>query len=446
MTFEDFNLPKAVLNALDDAAFTKPTTIQAKAFPFIMSGRDVLGIAQTGTGKTLAYVLPCLKQWKFSKDKSPTVLILVPTRELVAQVVTSIETMTKYMDVRVGGVFGGVTMSRHVTLVSGGLDILVATPGRLLDLALGGAIKLKSVKKLIIDEVDEMLDLGFRPQLARVFDLLPPKRQNIMFSATMTEPIELIIDTYFNAPEKIEAAPTGTPLENIVQSAYHVPNFNTKVNLLKILLRQEEMQKVLVFASTKRLADKVWTAIEGSFTDKVGIIHSDKAQNVRFRTVNQFHDGEIRYLVATDIIARGIDISEVSHVINFDIPEEPESYIHRIGRTGRADKKGIAISFINEKEEEYQRAIEELMHQSIEIMPNPEVLVISTVLIDDEIPKKITGASVELKLAKKEEGNAAFHEKSDKRKKVNNKIRRPEAMRKKYGKPQTRGAKQKKKK
>ncbi len=443
MTFEDFNLPKSLYSALDDAGFVKPTTIQLKTFPTLMSGRDVLGIAQTGTGKTLAYLLPCLKQWVFSKEKSPTILILVPTRELVTQVVSSVETLTKYMNIRVGGVYGGVTMSRHVTLCNGGLDILVATPGRLLDLALGGAVKLKSVKKLIIDEVDEMLDLGFRPQLARVFDLMPTKRQNIMFSATMTEPVELIIDTYFNKPEKIEAAPTGTPLENIVQTAYHVPNFNTKVNLLKILLQNNEMVKVLIFVSTKRLADKVWAAIEGHLPNKIGIIHSDKAQNVRFRTVLQFDSGELPMLVATDIIARGIDISEVSHVFNFDIPDEAESYMHRIGRTGRADKKGIAISFINEKEREYQAAIEELMNQQVEVLPNPENLEISDVLIDLEIPKKITGASAVVKIAKKEEGNAAFHEKSAKNSKVNNKIRRPEAMRMKYGKPQTRGAKKK---
>jgi ATP-dependent RNA helicase RhlE len=446
MTFEDFNLPKSLFSALNDANFTTPTTIQARAYPFVMSGRDVLGIAQTGTGKTLAYLLPTLKQWKFSSEKAPTVLILVPTRELVVQVVTAIQTLTKYMTVRVGGVYGGVGMPTHIALVEGGLDILVGTPGRLLDLSLKKVLRLNNIKKLIIDEVDEMLDLGFRPQLARIFDLLPVKRQNIMFSATMTEPIELIIHDYFNSPEKVEAAPTGTPLENIVQTAYHVPNFNSKVNLLKILLKDEEvMSKVLIFASSKRLADQVWEAIGGGgFFSKIGIVHSGKTQSARFGAVKQFHAGEFPVLVATDLIARGIDISEVSHVINFDLSDEPEAYMHRIGRTGRADKKGIAISLINTKEEEYQKAIEGLMNQPIEVLPHPADLVLSDVLTEDELPKKIIAATP-YKILKKDESNAAFHEKSDKNKKVNNKIRRTEKMMLKYGKKQTRGQKSKKK-
>ncbi len=446
MTFEDFNLPKSLFNALNDAKFTTPTTIQARAYPFVMSGRDVLGIAQTGTGKTLAYLLPTLKQWKFSSEKAPTVLILVPTRELVVQVVTAIETLTKYMTVRVGGVYGGVGMPTHIALVEGGLDILVGTPGRLLDLSLKKVLRLNNIKKLIIDEVDEMLDMGFRPQLARIFDLLPLKRQNIMFSATMTEPIELIIHDYFNSPEKVEAAPTGTPLENIVQTAYHVPNFNSKVNLLKILLKDEEvMNKVLIFVSSKRLADQVWEAISGGFFSKIGIVHSGKTQSARFGAVKQFHAGEFPVLVATDLIARGIDISEVSHVINFDLSDEPEAYMHRIGRTGRADKKGIAISLINTQEEEYQAAIEALMNQAIEVLPHPSDLVLSDVLTEDELPKKIIAATP-YKILKKDESNAAFHEKSDKNKKVNNKIRRNEKMMLKYGKKQTRGQKPKKKK
>ncbi len=445
MTFEDFNLPKSLFSALNDAKFTTPTTIQARAYPFVMSGRDVLGIAQTGTGKTLAYLLPTLKQWKFSSEKAPTVLILVPTRELVVQVVTAIQTLTKYMNVRVGGVYGGVGMPTHIALVEGGLDILVGTPGRLLDLSLKKVLRLNNIKKLIIDEVDEMLDMGFRPQLARIFDLLPLKRQNIMFSATMTEPIELIIHDYFNSPEKVEAAPTGTPLENIVQTAYHVPNFNSKVNLLKILLKDEEvMNKVLIFASSKRLADQVWEAIGSGLVSKVGIVHSGKTQSARFGAVKQFHAGEFPVLVATDLIARGIDISEVSHVINFDLSDEPEAYMHRIGRTGRADKKGIAISLINTQEEEYQAAIEALMNQAIEVLPHPADLILSDVLTEDELPKKIIAATP-YKILKKDESNAAFHEKSDKNKKVNNKIRRTEKMMLKYGKKQTRGQKPKKK-
>ena len=443
MTFEDFGLNKPLLNALNDLGYMHPTAIQEKVYSVMMSGRDVLGIAQTGTGKTLAYLLPTLRQWKYSKDRSPQILILVPTRELVVQVVTEVEKLTKYMNVVVGGVYGGTNMNTHIELIRNGLDVLVATPGRLLDLVLNGDLRLKMVKKLIIDEVDEMLDLGFRHQLTSVFNLLPIKRQNLMFSATMTDKVEVLIDDYFNYPVKIEAAPTGTPLENIIQTAYHVPNFNTKVNLLEMILQLDaDMNKVVIFTATKKLADELYEKLETKFDDIIGVIHSNKAQNNRFETVKRFQSGHYRILIATDIIARGIDISDVTHVINLDTPDIPENYMHRIGRTGRADKKGVAITFITEKEKEYQAAIEELMQYNIPMIDLPENLEISDVLTEDEIPQ-VHMKTLQIKLPKKDEGNAAFHEKSAKRQKVNNKIRRRDAMQMKYGKPQTRGAKKK---
>jgi ATP-dependent RNA helicase RhlE len=316
----------------------------------------------------------------------------------------------------------------------------------LLDMVHKGELRLRNTKQLIIDEVDEMLDLGFRFQIVKIFDELPAKRQNLMFSATMTDKVEVLIDSFFNYPEKIEAAPTGTPLENIEQSAYYVPNFNTKVNLLKRLLRDNtDMSKVLVFAATKKLADLLFEEIDPEFPEKIGIVHSNKAQSKRFDTVKLFHQGVYRVLISTDLIARGIDISEVTHVINIDTPDTAENYMHRIGRTGRADKKGIAITFITEQEKESQAAIEELMNTTLPILPLPEDLTISDVLIDAELPQIIMKSPV-IRLPKKEEGNAAFHEKSAKRQKVNNKIRRRDKMHAKYGKPQTRGQKTKGKK
>jgi ATP-dependent RNA helicase RhlE len=448
MTFEDLDLNKPLLNALNDLGYTQPTSIQAKAFTVMMSGKDVIGIAQTGTGKTLAYLLPCLQQFKFSKVKSlePQVLILVPTRELVVQVVEEARKLLKYMNVTVGGIYGGASINGQVTMVRGGLDILVATPGRLLDMVHKGELRLKTTKKLIIDEVDEMLDLGFRFQLVKIFDEMPEKRQNLMFSATMTDKVEVLINNFFNYPVKIEAAPTGTPLENIEQSAYYVPNFNTKVSLLKRLLHDHpEMSKVLVFSATKKLADLIFEEIDPEFPEKIGVVHANKAQSKRFDTVKLFHQGTYRVLVSTDLIARGIDISEVTHVINIDTPDTAENYMHRIGRTGRADKKGIAITFITEQEKASQQLIEELMNTTIPILPLPEDLPISDVLIDAELPQIIMKSPV-VKLPKKEEGNAAFHEKSAKRQKVNNKIRRRDKMQAKYGKPQTRGQKPKGKK
>ncbi|HMG15113.1 MAG TPA: DEAD/DEAH box helicase, partial [Saprospiraceae bacterium] len=278
MTFNDLNLSSPLLNALDDIGFSKPTTIQHKAFPVIMSGKDVVGLAQTGTGKTLAYLLPLLRLMKFSKAIPPKILIVVPTRELVMQVVEEVEKLASYMTVRVGGVYGGTNMNTQKNIVLNGLDILVATPGRLMDLALNGYLQLKEVKHLVIDEIDEMLNLGFRTQLHNILDLLPPKRQNLLFSATMTEEVEELIEEFTNGPQKIEAAALGTPLEKIIQSGYKVPNFYTKVNVLSRLLDDDAtMSKVLVFVATKKLSDLVYEKLDELYPDQLGIIHSNKS-------------------------------------------------------------------------------------------------------------------------------------------------------------------------
>ncbi|MES2776707.1 MAG: DEAD/DEAH box helicase [Bacteroidota bacterium] len=441
MTFTDLNLNTALLNALDDLGYTKPTTIQKKVFSVMMSGADVCGIAQTGTGKTFAYLLPALRQWKFSKDKSPQILVIVPTRELVAQVVEAVNKLTTYMSVVCVGVYGGVNINPQKAAVENGVDVLVATPGRLFDIIMSGSLKTRNIKKLVIDEVDEMLNLGFRTQLKNILELLPAKRQNLMFSATITEDVELLIDSYFNNPIRVEAAPTGTPLENIIQVGYEVPNFYTKVNLLQLLLTTDtDMTKVLVFAATKALADDLYEQLEPKFPERVGVIHSNKEQNHRFNTVKQFQEGNYRFIIATDIIARGLDIAEVTHVINFDTPEVPENYIHRIGRTGRYDKKGIAITFITPREKENLERIENLMQYQVPISPLPEELVISDVLTEDEKPK-VFMKIIDTKTPKKEAVGPAFHEKSAKNSKVNFTTSRKDKMMKKYGKPKTRGQK-----
>ncbi|MEI7583183.1 DEAD/DEAH box helicase [Runella sp.] len=435
MTFDELNLNKSLLNALDDLGYTTPTTIQQKVFSVVMSGKDVYGIAQTGTGKTLAYLLPCLRQFQFSKEKIPQLVIIVPTRELVVQVVESAKKLTKYMNLLVVGVYGGVNLKPQVAEVSNGVDILVATPGRLVDLLASGVVKPKAIKKFVIDEADEMLNLGFRAQLKLILDTLPVKRQNLLFSATITDEVEELMQTYFNHPVKVEATPAGTPLENIYQMAYDVPNFNTKVNLLELLLGHDpDMVKVLVFVATKHLADLVYEQLGREFGEQLGVIHSNKAQTQRFEAVNRFESGECRVLIATDIIARGLDVVEVSHVINFDMPEHPETYIHRIGRTGRVDKKGIAISFITENEKEQQEAIENLMQQPIPVRPLPKHLEISDELISEEIPRSYLKIP-EVKIIKSETFGGAFHVKSEKNQKVNVRRNHAEEMMKKYGKP-----------
>lgn len=441
MTFEELNLTKPLLQALADLNYETPTTIQHKVFSVMMSGKDVCGIAQTGTGKTFAYLLPTLRQLEFSKDRLPQLLILVPTRELVVQVVEEVRKLSAYMTLEVVGAYGGGNIKVQMAELKNGADVVVATPGRLFDLALNGSLKTKAIKKLVIDEVDEMLNLGFRTQLKNILDLLPQKRQNLLFSATLTDEVETLMQTYFNNPVRIEAAPVGTPLDNIEQKAYYVPNFYTKVNLLDLLLEEnEDMSKVLVFVATKKLADQLFGQLELGYLNKIGVIHSNKEQNHRFNSVKQFHEGNYRILIATDIIARGLDVAEVSHVFNFDIPEIPENYIHRIGRTGRADKKGVAISFITEGEKERQEQIEALMNYNIPIVPLPENLRMSEVLTPDEEPQ-IYMKSIDVKLPKREAGGGAFHEKIDKNKKVN--VRRNHAQEKmqKYGRPIKRSGK-----
>jgi ATP-dependent RNA helicase RhlE len=443
MKFEEFKLNKALQNSLDDLGIHDATLIQERVFPIVMSGRDVCGIAQTGTGKTFAYLLPCMQMWKFDKEKNPQILVLVPTRELVKQVVDAIESLATYLSITAVGVYGGVNINTQRLALGKGADILVATPGRLHDLLLDGAFKTKNIKKLVIDEMDEMLNLGFRTQIKNILDLLPEKRQNLLFSATITEDVTAIINEYFASPEMVEAAPTGTPLKNIKQQGYCVPNYNTKKNLLHlVLVGDSTMTKVLVFAGTKKIADDLYENLLPAYGEKLGLIHSNKEQNHRFNTVNNFKNGDCSILIATDIVARGIDVSEVTHVINFDIPDVPENYMHRIGRTGRANKNGIAITLFSEFELQKVVAIEELMDLKLPLNELPAELIFSTELIDDEMPK-VKMKTVLVKMPKKELVGPSFHEKSAKNSKTNFVVSRKDRMMAKYGKKKTRGQKPK---
>ncbi|HEY0059338.1 MAG TPA: DEAD/DEAH box helicase [Flavisolibacter sp.] len=442
MNFKDLNLNKQLIRALTDLGYATPTTIQQNVFSVVMSGADVCGIAQTGTGKTLAYLLPLLNQWKYKKEKDPQILVLVPTRELVTQVVETVKALSAYLSLDVIGVYGGVNINTQRLEMQNGCDVLVATPGRVYDLALSGAFKAKTIKKLVIDEVDEMLNLGFRTQLKNVMDLLPERRQNLLFSATLLEDVDELLNVYFNEPVRIEAAPAGTPVDKIEQAVYRVPNFYTKVSLLQLLLKEDEgMQKVLVFTASKKGADQLFEALEPLFSGVLGVIHSNKEQNHRFNTVKQFKEGTYKFIIATDVVARGIDVAEVTHVINFDLPVVPEAYIHRIGRTGRADKIGIALSFITPKEEEALEAIETFMKMSIPELPLPPHLEISSELTEDEQPK-VYMKEIAVRIPTKEERGASFHPKSAKNSRVNKKKEsRKDQMKKKYGKPIKRKAK-----
>ena len=440
-TFLDFRLKKALNNAIADLEFEKPTPIQEQSFSVILSGKDILGIAQTGTGKTMAYALPILEELMFSKQLHPRVLVMVPTKELVIQVAEEMERLAKYMTCRIIPIYGGVNPKRQHAALENGADIIVATPGRLYDLVLDKALSLKGIKKLVIDEVDVMLDLGFRPQLTRIMEMIPENRQNIMFSATMTNEVDDLIHSFFAAPKKISIALSGTPLENISQHCYSVENFYTKINLLAHLVRDSSVfQKVLVFVSSKRNADRIFNALEEVFGDQVGVVHSNKSQNYRMRAVQDFDAGTHRILISTDVMTRGLDFDQVSHVVSFDTPSYPENYMHRIGRTGRAEKEGSSLLFYTEKEEGAKKEIEELMKYMIPVEEWPEEVVVSRELIPEERPPEMKEKDHGRNTKQKTSG-AATHEKKAKNKKVNEGGSYKRKMAKKYKKAQTRGDK-----
>ena len=436
-SFEQLKLNKPQLKALADLQISTPTPIQEKAIPAVLSGNDLIGLAQTGTGKTLAYLLPIFRSLPFSDQKHPRILIIVPTRELVEQVLGVSESLTRYQNVRVAGVYGDSNINRQKERINEGLDIVIATPGRLYDLAVSGVLRLSSIQKVVLDEVDEMLLIGFRPQLMNILDILPARRQNIMFSATLPEEVEDLINTYFLHPRKIEIVPAGTPLEKIDQSAIPVPNYKTKVNYLLKALEQAQMEKVLVFVKNKRIADRLYGDLEPALEGEIDVIHSNKTQNYRFHSVQGFAEGSIRILIATDVVSRGMDIPGVSHVINFDLPRHPEQYIHRIGRTGRARQHGKAISLFTAAEEEMLLEIEILMLKEIPQKALPKDIEISKELMPEE---KDSQKDKEISRPKKDlhKPGPAFHEKKEKNKKVNLGGSYKREIKKKYKKPKKR--------
>jgi ATP-dependent RNA helicase RhlE len=343
------------------------------------------------------------------------------------------------MSVRTLGIYGGVNINTQKKAVYEGIDILVGTPGRTMDLALDNVIRFDSVQKLVIDEFDEILNLGFRSQVTSILAMLKNKRQNILFSATMTDEVDDMLDEYFDLPEEVTLAASGTPLEKIEQLAYRTPNFLTKINLLKGLLQSDEsMSRILIFVNNKKIADLVANNIEEEFPEQFGLIHSNKSQNYRLNTMASFQAGEIRGIITTDVMARGLDISDITHVINVEFTEIPEQYIHRIGRTGRADKSGIAISFVAPHEEDIQIQAEILMEKEITFLPLPSDVEVATRLLEFEKDRK--KIKFLLKRVKKE-GGEAFHEKSAKNKQVN--LGGPGKVKPRKTKPTNRGVEKK---
>ncbi len=441
-SFEHFGLSSALKNALDDLGYSQPTPIQSEAFPLIRSGQNTIGISQTGTGKTLAFMLPILQELKYSEQKTPRVIVLVPTRELALQIAEQVEHFAKYMTLRVLAIYGGTNINTQKMAVKSGVDILVATPGRLYDIVADASLKLKSVKQLVIDEIDVMLDLGFRFQLNNLFELMPEKRQNILFSATMTEEIDSLLKDYFVNPAKISIAVSGTPLKNITQSCYPVANFYTKINLLANILQDKTTySKVLVFVSGKRNADRIFEKLSEVFPD-LGLIHSNKSQNFRFKAIEGFDTGKNRILISTDVMSRGLDLNQISHVFCFDTPQYPENYMHRIGRTGRAKQEGKSVLLYAPYEREAKESIEKLMDRTIPELPFPEEVSISQQLTPAERPEGYTYKNQD-RNNKTTESGGAFHEKKEKNKKTNQGGSYHRKLAAKYHKPKTRGGKRK---
>ncbi len=372
-SFSDFALSAPIQKALADQGYSVPTPIQIKAIAPVLAGRDLCGIAQTGTGKTAAFALPILQRLadarKPVQPRSPRVLVLTPTRELASQVAQSFRTYGAGLRLSTAIVFGGVSQRPQVEALRRGVDILVATPGRLLDLVEQRVLTLGGVEILVVDEADQMLDLGFIVPLRRIVKLVPQQRQTLFFSATMPKTIAQLADSLLSNPVQVAAAPVATTVELVEQSVTFVSTAQ-KLPLLERLLSDAEMERVLVFTRTKHGADKVVRGLLKAGFDAAAI-HGNKSQAQRERALAAFKNGRTRVLVATDIAARGIHVDAVSHVVNYDLPNVPESYVHRIGRTARAGSAGVAISFCNSEERAFLRDIEKLTRQSIAAAPLP---------------------------------------------------------------------------
>ncbi len=372
--FATLNLAEPIAKAVAAEGYETPTPIQLQAIPPALEGRDILGIAQTGTGKTAAFALPILdrlaRQPAALRAKSARVLVLAPTRELAAQIAASFSAYGKNIRLSVSTVFGGVPINRQIRDLARGVDVLVATPGRLIDLLDRKAVMLNAVEVAVLDEADQMLDLGFIHALKQIMPLLPKVRQTLLFSATMPKAIAELAGAYQKDPVSVAVTPVATTAERVEQVAAHVRKAD-KPALLTLTLQEGSIDRALVFTRTKHGADKLVRTL-----DKAGVraaaIHGNKSQPQREKTLGAFRSGKLRILIATDIAARGLDIDGVSHVINYEIPNVPEQYVHRIGRTARAGAAGIAISFVDEDERGYLRDIERLTRLKIDLAPLPE--------------------------------------------------------------------------
>ncbi len=384
MEWTDFKLNKQLFQAIEESGFSSPTEIQQKCIPMILGGQHVIGIAQTGTGKTASYLLPMLMKIKFAQSPEPRALILVPTKELAVQVLAQARQLSKYTDLRVVALYGGVGVKTQIEEIKKGVDIVVATPGQFSEIYSRNELPVKQIKTLVIDEADRMMDMGFMHQLRKIFEVIPSKKQILLFSATFSDRIEKLSQEFLEFPIRVEITPQATTAKQVEQEVYHLPNLGTKINFLEHLLADAKtFNRVMVFTRTKQNANNVFKYLERKKLGPLRVIHSNKGQNSRINAMNEFKQGQLRVLVATDVAARGIDVEKVSHVINFDVPSLYEDYVHRIGRTGRAFQDGKAITFATKAELYHIKRIEKLIREKIQVKKLPDGIKIETTSADE---------------------------------------------------------------
>lgn len=370
--WNDFKLNKQLLDAVKNAGFQHPTEIQQKCIPLITGGQHVIGIAQTGTGKTAAYLLPVLLKIRYAQGNDARALVLVPTKELVVQVAEQTRALAKYTDLRVVEIYGGVGPKAQIERIQAGLDLLIATPGRFLELYQRNELTVKQIKTLVLDEADRMMDMGFMPQLRKIFEVIPAKRQNVLFSATFPEKVERLAQEFLDFSVRIEITPQATVAVKVEQELYHVPNAVTKINFLEHLFTKDtQLNRVMIFTRTKEMANQIYRFLDRKKLGPVKVIHSNKGQNTRINAMNEFKEGKLRVLVSTDVASRGIDVTNVSHVINFDVPIQYEDYVHRTGRTGRALQDGKAITLVTDAEKYHIERIEKIIREKIPVRKLP---------------------------------------------------------------------------
>ena len=409
----DFKLNKQLFQAIEELGFSAPTEIQEKCIPLILGGQHVIGIAQTGTGKTAAYMLPLLMKVKYAQGNDPRALILVPTKELAVQVFAQARQLSIHTDLRVAALYGGVGAKAQIETLNKCIDIIVATPGQFLELYMRNEIPTKQIKTLVIDEADRMMDMGFMHQLRKIFEVIPSKKQNLLFSATFSDRIEKLSQEFLEFPIRIEVTPQATAAKQVEQEVYYIPNLRTKINFLEYLLADHEtFNRVMIFARTKENADNVFRYLERKKLGPIRVIHSNKGQNSRINAMNEFKQGQLRILVSTDVASRGIDVEKVSHVINFDVPSLYEDYVHRIGRTGRAFQEGKAITFATKAELYHISRIEKLIREKIPVKKLPE-----EIRIEETSTEEAQVMAREIDRQKKREDpeyGGAFHERKGK--------------------------------